>query len=64
MMPVLSENQQRKGQEERRDGGDGWKREKELLYEVNAEAMSGGRNELISKFKMVMGDVIGIRGSL
>jgi hypothetical protein len=44
-----------------RSGGDGgkidWK-----LSEVNTTAVSRGQDESIRKFKMVVGDVISIRG--
>ena len=41
------------GQEEGRE---------EKLYEINSRAVSRGLNESISKFRMVVGDVISIRG--
>ena len=48
------------GCERGRDGG----KFKRKLSEVNTRAVSRGQNELISKFKMAAGDVIGIRGRL
>jgi hypothetical protein len=44
-------------QEEERTGGDGGKIEWKL-----SEAVSRGQNELTSKFKMAVSDVINVRG--
>ena len=46
--------------EERR----GWRKIKWKLSEGNTRAVSRGQNELIGKFKMGAGDVIGIRGQV
>ena len=47
-------------------GSEGWMGDggkiKWKLSEVNTRAVSRGQNELIGKFKMVVGDVISIRG--
>jgi hypothetical protein len=44
-----------------RDGWTGWREERKLLSEANIRALSGGQNELIGEFKMMEGDIIGIR---
>ena len=41
-MTYLNKSHQDKEQEEGKGGGDGWKRERKLLSEVNIRAMSGG----------------------
>ena len=48
---------QKKGWSGGDDGKIEWK-----LSEVNTRAVSRGQNELIGEFKMVVGDVISIRG--
>ena len=47
----------------RKKGGDGGKIERKLS-EVNTRVVSRGQNELISKFKMVLDDVINFGGRL
>ena len=41
-MTVLSKSHREKELEEGRGGGDGWKRKREFLTEVNTRALSGG----------------------
>jgi hypothetical protein len=48
-------------QEEGRSGGDGGKIEWKL-FEVNTRAVPRGQNELVSKFKMAVCNVISVRG--
>jgi hypothetical protein len=51
---------------EKEEGREGKKRERQkgVLSEVIIIAVSGGQNELLSKFKIMTSDVIDIAGSL
>jgi hypothetical protein len=42
----------------------GWREIKRKLFEVNTRAVSRGQNELVGKFKMVVGDMVSIRGQV
>ena len=62
-MTVLSKSHKEKEQKEGMSKEDGGKIDRKLS-EVNSRAVSRGPNELMSKFKMAVGDVIDIGGQL